>query len=154
VDSTNITDRGWSGADVPPPPNVRRADADVPVAVNATFQGGLAAFLYSALMVLLVPLALLVLMVVPLLAEILPTWDMGGRIVSSIVMALGMICFDLLALVGLGFAGVSLRAARARRQPVALHAASLVLGLGAVFGWALASVAAFIIEFTLWHIKM
>jgi hypothetical protein len=151
VDSTNITERGRGGADVPL--NVGPAETEVRLAGGDALQRGLASLLYSCLLLILVPLGLLVLLVVPMFAEINPAWDTGGRIVSTILIPLGTLLFDVLALVSLVFGLAGLRVARARKQPAVLQAAGLLLGLGSVLGWIMNSVAAVMVLNSIWHIK-
>jgi hypothetical protein len=148
VESSNITERGWGAADVPPTPNVQRPEAEVRLAGAAAFQWGLASALYSSLLVLLVPLSLLVLIGLTLIR----TFDEPGRITTTVLTSLGVLCFDVLALVSLGLAVLALRQAREQKQPAALPATGLLLGLGAVFGWALTTAAAVLVLVTIWHI--
>jgi hypothetical protein len=152
VETSNITERGRGGPDVPPP-NVQPAGAEVRLAGGDALQWGLASLLYSSLLLLLVPLGLLVLLVVPMFAEINPTWDTGGRIVSTLLIPLGTLLFDVLAMVSLVFGLAGLRVARARKQPAVLQSAGLLLGLGAVLGWVMNSVAAVMVLNSIWHIK-
>jgi hypothetical protein len=148
VESSNITGRGWGAADVPPAPNVRLPEAEVRLAGGAALQWGLASALYSSLLVLLVPLSLLVLIGLTLIRS----FDEPGRLTTTILTTLGVFCFDILALVGVGLAVLALRQARAQRQPAALPVTGLLLGLGAVLGWALTMVAAVLVLVTIWHV--
>jgi hypothetical protein len=150
VDGTNITERGWGGADVPPAPNVQRPDAEFRL---DAFQWGLAALLYSGLILLLMPLGEIILLLVPMFASVNPSWDATGRVGSTILIPSGVLVFDVLALVGLVFGLVALRSARARQQPAALPAAALILGLGGVVAWALATATAILCLISIWHIR-
>ena len=96
---------------------------------------------------LLVPLSLLVLIGLTLIRS----FDEPGRLTTTILTTLGVFCFDILTLVGVGLAVLALRQARAQKQPAALPATGLLLGLGAVFGWAIATVAAVLVLLTIWH---
>jgi hypothetical protein len=152
VESTNITERGPGGAGAAPLA-VQPAETEVRLAGSDALQWGLASLLYSSLLVLLVPLGLLVLLVVPMFAEVNPSWDATGRFVTTILLPSGTLLFDVLALVSPVFGVAGLRVARARRQPAVLQAAGLLLGLGAVLGWVMNTVAALFVLISIWHIK-
>jgi hypothetical protein len=147
VESSNMTERGWGASEAPPTPNVRLPEPEVRLAGGVALQWGLASALYSSLLVLLVPLSLLVLIGLTLIRS----FDEPGRLTTTILTTLGVFCFDILALVGVGLAVLALRQARDQKQPAALPATGLLLGLGAVLGWALTTAAAVLVLVTIWH---
>jgi hypothetical protein len=153
VESSHITERGWGGADVPPP-NVQRADAEVRLAGSDALQWGLASVLYSGLLVLLVPLGLAVLLLVPVMATVTPSWDASGRIATTVLVPLALFVFDVLALTGPVLAVAGLRVARAGRHSAVLAGTGLVLGLSAVCGWIMTTVAGVMVVVGIWHFKI
>jgi hypothetical protein len=138
----------WSGSGAGP--ETAPAAPRTPDAAARAAQWGLASLLFSGVLAVLIPLLTIMMLMIPIFAQVVSTWDRTGRLVATICVPLAVLGFDTMAVLAVLLAGLGERSARKQKLPAMLHLTGLILGFITLFWGLLATVAMFPILGGLW----
>jgi hypothetical protein len=119
--------------DVSRPPAVLPADGRDEM--FATAQWGLASLLFSAVVLVLMPLMMVIATLIPMSVATVSFWGGPSLVAASILLVVAGVLMTALSLFALVFALAGWSSARSRRLPQALQVAGTVLGGMALLCW-------------------